>query len=233
MIALAVDTSSGQGSLALAQEDAWCDVVELPAEWKSTTLHGQITRLLEQRGLRSREISGYAVANGPGPFTGLRVGLTAVKGLAEAHAKRVLTVSTLELLATAARAQLPSSYSGVLAALLDARRGQVFGALFAAEGEDLRPLGEETVGSLSSFLERAKAGGPALVRFCATEREPFVPEIVQAGWSESFLLRVLPTLAGTLAQLGLRRLKQGQGVPAAQVDANYVRPSDAELFWKG
>ena len=233
MIVLAVDTSSGQGSLALAQEDAWCDVVELPPEWKSTTLHGEIARLLEQRGLHSREVGGYAVANGPGPFTGLRVGLTAVKGLAEAHGRPVLPVSTLEVLATAARSQLSPSYSGVLAPLLDARRGQVFGALFAAEGEALRPLGEESVGSLASFLERVRASMPALVRFCATEREPFAQEIVKAGWSESFLLRVPPCLAGTLARMGLRRLKEGRGVPAEQVDANYVRPSDAELFWKG
>src|SRR3970040_2354115 len=170
MIVLAVATSSGQGSLALTQEGGWCDGIELPPEWKSTTLHGQIARLLEQRGLHSREISGYAVANGPGPFTGLRVGLTAVKGLAEAHAKPVLTISTLEALAEAARARLPPTYSGLLAHLLDARRGQIFGALFATGGEWLQPLCEESVGSLDSFLKRVKAHGAAAAGFLATQR---------------------------------------------------------------
>jgi len=47
------------------------------------------------------------------------------------------------------------------------------------------------------------------------------------------LLRVPPYLAGTLARMGLRRLKEGRGMAAGQVDASYVRPSDAELFWKG
>jgi tRNA threonylcarbamoyl adenosine modification protein YeaZ len=233
MIVLAVDTSSGQGSLALANDDAWCDVVELSPEWKSTTLHDEIARLLEQRGLHSRDVGGYAVANGPGAFTGLRVGLTAVKGLAEVHGKPVVPLSTLMILAASAREHLPASFSGVLAPALDARRGQVFATLFAVEEEAMRPLCEESVGSARSFLERVRVNAPAVVRFCATERELLVREIVAAGWSESFLLSVPPALAGTLARIGLRRLKEGQGIPAAQVDASYVRPSDAELFWKG
>lgn len=233
MMVLAVDTCSGQGSLALAREDGWSEVVGLPEEWKSATLHGEIASLLSRQGLRSHQISGYAVTNGPGPFTALRIGLTAVKGLAEAHGRPLLGISTLEVLAAAARAQLPPSFSGALAPLLDARRGQVFGALYRVEGETLHPVIKESVGSLPSLLERIPASSPSPVRFCGAHLDPFTQEIVAAGWDASLLISVSPCLAGTLAHLAVSRLQRGEGVPAGQADANYVRPSDAELFWKG
>src|SRR3990172_1829154 len=109
---LAVDTSSGPGSLALARDDGWCEMISLPGEWKSTTLHAEIARLLDRHSLKSRDLDGYAVANGPGTFTGLRIGLTAVKALAEVHGKPIVTISTLEVLAAAARSTLPASFMG-------------------------------------------------------------------------------------------------------------------------
>lgn len=230
---LAVDTSSGQGSLALARDDGWCEVVPLTAEWKSTTLHAELARLLERHGLTSRELDGYAVAHGPGAFTGLRIGLAAVKALAEVHAKRIVTISTLEVVAAAGRELLPASFCGELAALLDARRGQVFGALFRAEGQKLHPLIGDCVCSLRAFLERVRATGGAEVRFCSTDLDSFAAEIRTAGWSEPSFLAVSPNLAGTLARLGIERLQQGRGLAAAAAEANYVRPSDAEIFWKG
>ena len=170
---LAVDTSSGQGSLALAREDGACESVQLPAEWTSTTLHGELRRLLERHRLKSADLDGYVVANGPGPFTGLRVGLTAVKGLAEAHHRPIVLVSTLELLAEAAREQLPLPFCGMLAPLLDARRSQVFAALYEIRADALALVGEECVCALPSFLERVQVAAPASVRFCTTEPERF------------------------------------------------------------
>ena len=230
---LAVDTSSGQGSLALARDDGWCAVVPLTAEWKSTTLHAELACLLERHGLTSRDLDGYAVANGPGAFTGLRIGLAAVKALAEVHAKRIVTISTLEAVAEAGRELLPASFSGDLAALLDARRGQIFGALFRVEGPVLHQLIGDCVCPLRAFLERVRAIGGADVRFCSTELDSFAVEIRAAGWSDQALLAVSPNLAGTLARIGIERLKQGRGLAAAAAEANYVRPSDAEIFWKG
>ena len=230
---LAVDTSSGQGSLALARDDGWCEVVPLTAEWKSTTLHAELACLLERHGLTSRDLDGYAVANGPGAFTGLRIGLAAVKALAEVHAKRIVTISTLQVVAAAGKELLPASFSGELAALLDARRGQVFGALFRVEGPVLHQLIGDCVCPLRAFLERVRATGGADVRFCSTELDSFAVEIRSAGWSDQALLAVSPNLAGTLARIGIERLKQGRGLAAAAAEANYVRPSDAEIFWKG
>jgi tRNA threonylcarbamoyladenosine biosynthesis protein TsaB len=233
MILLAVDTSSGDGSLALAREDGWREVAALPAAWKSATLHGELDRLLNRHGLKSRDLDAYAVASGPGAFTGLRIGLTAVKALAEVHGKPVVPVSTLEVVAAAARDSLPQTFSGELAPLLDARRGQVFAALYGAEPDAVRAIAGESVGSLQSFLDRVRANSRGDLRFCGPEPALFSREIMAAGWNESFLISTPAALAGTLARIAFRRLKRGEGVPAAAAEANYVRRSDAEMFWKG
>jgi tRNA threonylcarbamoyladenosine biosynthesis protein TsaB len=230
---LAVDTCSGGGSLALARDDGWCEMLSLTGEWKSATLHSEMASLLDAQHLRTRDLDGYAVTNGPGTFTGLRIGLTAMKALAEVHRKPIVTISTLEVLAASARDTLPTSFSGGLAAILDARRGQIFGALFRTRGLVLKPVIADCVCSLKKFLESVRGAGYGELRFCATDLAPYAGEIRGAGWDESTHLSVSRSLAGTLARMGLTRLQQGQGRDAAAAEANYVRPSDAEIFWKG
>jgi tRNA threonylcarbamoyladenosine biosynthesis protein TsaB len=233
MLVLAVDTSSAEGSLGLACDGDWCDVLALPAAWKSTTLHGELSRLLELRGLKSCDLDGYAVANGPGSFTGLRLGLTLVKALAEVHGKPIVPISTLELIATVARNQLPSEFTGRFVPLMDARRGQAFAALYGTEGPLLRPTITAMVCSLKSFLQQVQQTNLTDLRFCGTDMDLFAPEILLAGWSADSLVAVPAALAGTLARMGMERLQAGQGISAQEADANYVRASDAELFWKG
>lgn len=241
MNVLAIDTCSGHGSIALARatpgEDAaetqslgqLLGQAELSAEWTSTALHGAIAGLLKQHGLRTADLDGYAVTNGPGGFTAVRVGAAAVKGLAEAHNKPVAAVSTLELIAQAAWKQTP--HTAAYVPIMDARRAQVFGAIYKVSGASLELDGAETVGPLRELLSRC--GGQYDLRFCATELSEFTAAIAEAGFPASSIIRVPSALAATLAEMGIERLRSGQGVPAAAVDANYVRRSDAELFWKG
>ena len=248
MIVLAVDTSSEQGSLALAQENELLELFPLPPKRHSVTLHGEIVHLLERHGLAACDIQGFGVVAGPGSFTGVRVGLAAVKGLAEVNQKPVVAVSSLETLAVAAYAQFPEHTpairsDGVLAPLLDARRGQVFGTAYrsaafgeaahAQVGECFQPLVKEMVCSLKSFLERMHAAGIEEPVFCGTELEHYGPEIEKAGWRLSPRIVVSPLLAASLAQIAAARLRKGLGTSAEGVEANYVRSSDAELFFKG
>ena len=240
MIVLAVDTSSGQGSLALVREGSAPEVVELPPGQHSTTLHLEIIRLLERCQLRLSDVTGYAVTTGPGPFTAVRVGLTAVLGLAEAQGKPVVAMSSLETLASAAlwkagtslEAHGTKSVPWLLAPLLDARRGQIFGAVYQCDGGGWRLVVEQTVRSLETFLQRLREGSYPELYFCGTEMERFRPQIEEMGWGRSAMIGVPPQLADALARVALERLQKGQGVSAAAADANYVRPSDAEVFWK-
>ncbi|MBI1956012.1 MAG: tRNA (adenosine(37)-N6)-threonylcarbamoyltransferase complex dimerization subunit type 1 TsaB [Acidobacteria bacterium] len=232
MVILAVDTCLEPGSLALQQPDSPPEVVPLPPGWRSTTVQEALALLLARHGLTTQDFDGYGVTTGPGSFTGVRIGLTVVKALAEVHHKPIVPVSTLETLAVAAREANPGNPSVVLAPILDARRGQIFGAVYQADADGLRPIMEARVCSLRSFLEQVRAIEFPDLRFCGTNFAPFLAEIEKAGWDATAVLQISPSLAGVLAQITMAKLKKGLGVSVLAVDANYVRASDAELFWK-
>src|ERR1044071_5185718 len=97
---LAIDTTSPSGSVALARGQEIIDLVALHStEGYGHLIFQQIIALLGRHNLRLSDVDGYAAASGPGSFTGVRVGLTAAKGLAEAHGKLVAPVSNLKALA--------------------------------------------------------------------------------------------------------------------------------------
>lgn len=242
MLVFAVDTCTEEGSIALARDGKLLSSVALPPGWRSTSLHGEIAALLERHDVGTRDIDLYAVTSGPGSFTGVRLGLAAVKGMAEVHGKPVIPVSTLEAIATTA-ACLCSTPPSLIAALFDARRNQVFGGLYRNDGGGLRIASKETVSSLSSFLDCVRSASPpgaglnGSLAFCGIDLAPYLQEIAEAGWQGSPMLTVPRSLAGTLTQIGERIFTRRCGTNASvldafSADANYVRLSDAELFWK-
>lgn len=242
MNVLALDTTTEPGSLALAQDGKLLQTALLPPGLRSTNLHLEIARLLERHGWAIGDVDGYAVTSGPGSFTGVRLGLTAVKGLAEVHRKPIAAVSTLETLAVAAQQSPELARPATVAAILDARRGQIFGGVYREQDGHWRAIIEESVSSLGSFLARigslmtanSLVESEALLKpaFCGIDLAAFVTEIEKAGWGGTRMIEVPPCLAGALAQVAVQRFQQGLGVEAARADANYVRLSDAELFWK-
>lgn len=231
---LALDTCTEPGSIALARDGELLESSVLLPGLRSMSLHLEIVRLLETHGLTTAGLDAYGVTSGPGSFTGVRVGMTAVKGLAEVHGKPVVPVSTLEALAVAAGHASIIPSGATLATLLDARRGQVFGGVYRFENSLWHAVVDESVSSLASFLDRLKkAIGSGALSFCGMGMAQFVAEIEKAGWSGASIIEVQPCLAGPLALTVVPRLEQGSGVDAASAGANYVRLSDAELFWKG
>lgn len=242
MLVFAVDSCTEEGSIALARDGKLLSSVALPPGWRSTSLHGEIAALLERHGVRTREIDLYTVTSGPGSFTGVRLGLAAVKGMAEIHAKPVVPVSTLQAIAAAA-ACLCSTPPALFAALFDARRGQVFGGLYSNDGGDLRMASQETVSSLAAFLDCVRSasspdgGSNGSLAFCGIDLAPYLQEIAKAGWHGAPMLTVPRSLAGTLTQIAERKFTERGGANASildalSADANYVRVCDAELFWK-
>src|SRR5205085_3270175 len=125
MLLLAADTSGKHGSIALAQWEPGgiCDVLEvvpLAGGTFSAQLVPQIAELLQKHGFSKKDLDGFAVASGPGSFTGLRVGLAAIKALGEVLGKPIAAVSLLELVATASKS------SGKVTTAMDAGRGEVY-----------------------------------------------------------------------------------------------------------
>jgi tRNA threonylcarbamoyladenosine biosynthesis protein TsaB len=209
---LAVDTTSESGSIALADAEHVFEEVPLKApDGYAHVLFDEIARLLSRHGVGLGDIDCFASAAGPGSFTGVRVGLTAVKGLAEANQRRVVAVSNLQALAFFGSRPLR-------APVFDARRGQIFGAVY---GPELRIVQEETVMPFESWISGLPKGDIELItNGYVLPPQPYA--VVSAP----------PALAGAIAQIAARRFSEGFAMDPAEIDANYVRRSDAELLWR-
>ncbi len=206
MLILAVDTTSEFGSIALADENGVREEVLLQEpQGFSAVLFQEIGELLKRQSVRLADVDLFAGASGPGGFTGVRIGLAAVKGLGEVLGKPVVAVSNLLALAQYGSAELRAT-------VIDARRGEVFAALYSASGEPVIP---EQVVRFPHFVE-----------MLAGYEFEWVSSAVVEGISATV---APPGLAGAIARIAAGSLQ----TDAAVVEANYVRRSDAELLWKG
>jgi tRNA threonylcarbamoyladenosine biosynthesis protein TsaB len=223
MLTLALDTTSRHGSLALARDGSILEATATEApDGFAQILYQHIDALLARHGLKLTGIDCYAAASGPGSFTGIRVGLTAVKALAEVHAKPVAGVSNLLALASLAEGRYR-------APVIDARRGEVFAAVY---DEHLRPVVEEAAVAWPVFLS-SLAGRE--VTFIADSLAIFgqggAAEITP-GSRQFRCMTPHEPLAAAVARLAAARCAAGQTERPEAVDANYVRRTDAELKWK-
>ena len=217
---LSIDTTHEFGSIALLADGELLEEVLLHAEAGfGQILFGHLSRLLDRHGCRVPDIDCFAAASGPGSFTGVRIGLACVKGLAEAVAKPVVAVSNLQALAAFGAAPLRAT-------VLDARRGEIYGAVYDA---DLNPVAPEIVMRFPQWLESLPSGS---LEFISTDFSPFRAALAGTRFAGAPVIEAPRALAGAIARIAFAKLREGSAVDPAQVDANYVRRSDAELLWK-
>ena len=230
---IVVDTADTRGSVALFQNSEIQAVEEhLGEQDYSSWLLPAVKKLLSKLSLSLAELDGYAVCAGPGSFTGLRVGLTTIKAWAEIYGMPIVALSRLEALITDEQ----DVGEPFVAAYFDARRDQVFAALYRKMGVAYELSGEESVASLPAFLERvwAEAAGER-VRWISPdvqllESQPTWGSLAATG---HVLQRAEPPFAAGLGRLAYRKFQEGETTDAVSLDANYVRRSDAEVLWKG
>ena len=211
---LAIDTCGPTGSVALARL-AGRDVeilgqTELAGRTYSATLVAAVAELLQSAGVELQKLGGIIVVNGPGSFTGVRVGLSAVKGLAEGAEIPVVALSRLEVL---------SRKSGVPSSALNAHRGEVF--------LRLEQIGSKPVEILAGPRELVVID-PAPVRVAVCDDE--AAAVLAAAWPGAQLVRVPPPVAADALRLGEARLIAGAVIDLALLDGHYLRRSDAEIF---
>ena len=210
-VILAIDTTREYGSLAVAQGEVVEEVLLHEPSGFAHVIYGQLEALLRRNDIRLDAIDCFAAASGPGSFTGVRVGLAAIKGLAEALDKPAVAISSLQALASFGTAPLR-------AAILDARRGEIYGAVY----DDLaRLVLPEVVTTIATWLPAL----PPAVEFVALERITNLPATIP-------FITAPAAQAGAIARLAVRRFLRGEASDPAALDANYVRRSDAELFWR-
>ncbi len=226
---LAVDTTTKIASVALARDGEVIARVAPPSdEQHSVQLFRNIEQAAREAGVALRDIDVYAVANGPGAFTALRIGLTVVKGLAEMHRKPVGPVSALEAVCESATAR------GLLIPIVNAYRGQIFGGVYEKRDADILPCAPERVLTLPEFLTALRTEGirPETCTLVGPELSSCQAQIAASPFAFARREGVSPVLAEAVARLGARKFARGENVDALHLEANYVRRSDAELLWK-
>ena len=224
MLLLVTDTSGRNGTVALARagessstnEIQLIEIAPLAGGAFSAQLVPQIAGLLQKHALGKTDIGAFIVVSGPGSFTGLRVGLAAVKALAEILQKPIVPVSLLELVATASRAQ------GKIVAALDGGRREVFFGAYEIAGESVQVLREELL-SQPEFLLAAREST------VVTPDSALADAARDAGLS---VVAVDPPNSEMIARFGWTKLQAGETVPPERLEANYMRRSDAEMFVK-
>jgi tRNA threonylcarbamoyladenosine biosynthesis protein TsaB len=217
---LALDTTSEFGSLAIRASGQTLAQIEIHSpEGFAHLIFPAIANLLRDAAMSLEQIDCFAAASGPGSFTGVRVGVSAVKGLAEATGKAVLGVSNLRAM---------SSFGNLAhrAVVLDARRGEVFTGIYNAQLGIVTP---EAVLKFSTWLEDLCL---PLYEFIWVPGAPFRSALEGTRFANMAFVEVPRNLAPAVALCAEIDGQSEKWLDPAALDANYVRRSDAELFWK-
>jgi tRNA threonylcarbamoyladenosine biosynthesis protein TsaB len=216
---LSLDTTSNFASVAIRQHG--CMVSEITLESTGGFAHlifAAIEKCKNEAKLDLDQVDCFAAASGPGSFTGLRVGLSAIKGLAESTGKPAMGVSNLRALSSFGK----SSF-GKKAVVLDARRGEVYAAVY---DQRLHLVSPETVLPLTSWLAQLDpAEGYEFI-------SPAPLPLEGTPFAQMPFTEAPRYLAAAIALCAEQDGREGKWLDPAALDANYVRRSDAELFWR-
>jgi tRNA threonylcarbamoyladenosine biosynthesis protein TsaB len=210
---LAIDTCGPSGSVALGRlESGLVEILgqtDLAGRTYSATLVAAVAELLRQAGTQLGQLSAIVAVNGPGSFTGVRVGLSAVKGLAEGNRTPVVAVSRLEVLASA---------SGAPCAALDAHRHEIFLRLAEPSGAT-REL-------LAGAVELESIAPPPRIAVC----DEGAAQLLHSAWPATELVEFRAPTAADALMFAVPLVDAGEFVDLALLDGHYLRRSDAEIF---
>jgi tRNA threonylcarbamoyladenosine biosynthesis protein TsaB len=232
VVLLALDTCDSRGSVAVLRDVNVLEVLtHESAEDYSSWLLPAVQSVLKAAGLNMENVDAYAVASGPGSFTGLRVGLTTVKAWSEVYGRPIADVSRLEALAAQAEGGAKA-----VAVFLDAHREQVFGALYRRKDAKLERVEDEMVVAPGEFVMWvSERSGADRVAWVSPDAERITH---QENWGErekagEKVQIVSAVLAAVIGRIGYQKLLENRVTDALTLDANYVRRCDAELLRKG
>jgi tRNA threonylcarbamoyladenosine biosynthesis protein TsaB len=241
---LAIETSTMLGGIAVADDSAGL-IAEVRLNVKSThseRLMTEISHVLQQSGLTAHDIDIFGVAIGPGSFTGLRIGLSTAKGFSYATGKPIVSVPTLEAFAW----NFPYCRHPVCI-MLDARKGEVYAALFQWTGNGFTRLMSEVSVRAEKLLEEITSGIPSLPSAKAGKEMSGEERILFAG--EGALLyrttiegiigekavfapleKMVPSPAN-VASIGMQKALKGEFSEPVSLVPVYIRRSEAEIKW--
>ena len=226
MLILGIETSTKTGSVAVLNEENLVAQYTLNIEiTHSERLMATVDRMLEDSAIAITDIDGFAVSIGPGSFTGLRVGLSTVKGLAFVTKKPVAAVPTLRALAwNLSQAAYP------VCPLLDARKNEVYAALYEFHDADLVQVMEEKAISIAGL--RTRITGKTL--FTGEASRIYRKQIEETLGDRAWFAPVSACYpsAASVAEIGLSMIRNGETAEPDSLIPLYIRRPEAEVAWE-
>ena len=225
MLLLAVDTSGKHGSIALAEAQPGLtpvtvlEIVALDGGAFSAQLVPEIAALLQRHGSgrTKRDISAFAVVTGPGSFTGLRVGLAAIKALADSLQKPIVAISLLEALAR------QTAERGRVLAILDAGRNELYVGDYEIDESKSARMSSEQLLSRAEFIHLIQGAGHSFSAIATSD-----DTLSKSFLNDDVSVRLVDyPHAGVIAQLGWERFQRGEIVGIEELEPNYIRNSIA------
>jgi tRNA threonylcarbamoyladenosine biosynthesis protein TsaB len=217
MLILGVDTSSRHGTIALvrfsSQNSQTLELLALEGGTFSAQLVPQIAQALTRLHLTKGDIDGFAVVSGPGSFTGLRVGLAAIKALAEVLGKPIAAISQLEAIARML------GRDGEITSALDAGRGEIYLARCRVSGTQAT-IHEQQILRFAEFTGSNPSG-----EIVTPDRN--IAELARENGMP--VTQVDSPRADFIARVGFAKIAAGETISPRDLDANYIRRSDAEI----
>jgi tRNA threonylcarbamoyladenosine biosynthesis protein TsaB len=229
VLVMALDSSTRAGSIAVVRGVRVLALIEGdPSRTHAERVPEEIERALECAGVEAGDLDLLVVSSGPGAFTGLRIGLAAIQGLAMVLDKPVVGVSALDALADAARVEFDTPIAAPVATWMDAHRGEVFTAAYRAAQPEPDLVVNPLVGSPNAMLGAVPFPPAADVTFVGDGAVHYRNQIQEAR-PAARVVETVPLLAPALARLGLHRAESGGAGPPHTLQPLYVRRPDAEL----
>jgi tRNA threonylcarbamoyladenosine biosynthesis protein TsaB len=236
---LGIDTATATASVALVEsgkvvfDEVWPSQLQCIGHFATAranhaeTLLPLVDSLLRKAALSLSQLSGLAVSIGPGSFTGLRIGLSTVKGLAYGSEIPVIGVPTL--FALAARV---TDWDGMICPVLDARKKEVYCAFFCKKAERLERLTEDLVSSPGKIIERLQLLGSHEPCLFIGDGAKVYGDLISSSLGDRCYLSLgesYPSTASAVARIGEERLWKQESDPVGSLTPFYLRPSEAEL----
>ena len=229
MIILSIDSSTPVAGIAVS--DGMHLLGEITLNTKNThseKLMPLVKQLLDELNLTMQDVDAIAVTQGPGSFTGLRIGMATAKGLAQGANKQLIAVPTLDCLA-----QNLLHYPGILCPIMNAQKKQVYTALYRSGRDELERLSdyqaisvEQLAGQLLELNEDVWFVGDGVAAFADILQERLGARCRFADGHQ-----ILPR-AGALAMLAAKRAESEQFDDLFQAELIYIRKSEAEVQWE-
>ena len=220
---LGVDTTTPAGGVALLKGRSLVAEInhDFPATFSERLLPA-IQFLVESNGLKIQDVDGFAVAVGPGSFTGIRIGLSTIKSFAFSSGRPVAPVSTLTALAK----KLRHPQNRLICPILDAKKNEVYAALFESKKGDLQELIPQGAYSPDALFSRLPA--QRVIHFIGSGAGVYRPVLFQYLKDKARFSRRTPFISHEVGLIGYEMLRKGKGKNIHEIEPLYLRKSQAE-----